>query len=266
MTKTPSKAPKARKTSAAAAAPLPLFYRQPALLRFQNHARLSLRRAVDFRFAARATSLPLVVGEFAAAVRDYPIVFASDEGAMPLAVTGVAAEQNLFVEADGRWRGGSYIPGYVRRYPFIGITAENDGATMLGVDLASDRLADEGEKEADMLFDLRGAATRTSQSAMALCEAYATEHARTLAFVQALKDKRLLVPRSAQVNYADAGRAVVQGFQLVDEAAFRALPAAAVVEFHAKGWLDLIVLHIASQQRWRELVDMSARVRADAAH
>lgn len=265
MTKPPSKAPKARKTGAAAAAPLPLFYRQPTLLRFQNHARLSLRRAADFRFAARATSLPLVAGEFAAAGSDYPIVFASDDGAMPLAVTGVAAERNLFVEADGRWRAGSYIPGYVRRYPFIGIT-EDGGSTMLGVDLASERLVAEGEAEADMLFDLRGAATRVSQSAMALCEAYSTEHARTLAFVQALKDKRLLVPRSAEVSYADAGRAVVQGFQLVDEAAFRALPAAAVVEFHAKGWLDLIVLHLASQQRWRELVDMSAKTRADAAH
>ncbi|MDQ0302248.1 SapC family protein [Ancylobacter polymorphus] len=266
MTKPPAKAPKARKPKGAAAAPLPLFYRKPTLLRFESHGRLSLRRAADFRFAARATSLPLVAAEFAAAGRDYPLVFASDEGAMPLAVTGITAEQNLFVEADGRWRAGSYIPGYVRRYPFIGITAEDSGSTMLGVDLASDRLADEGEKEADMLFDLRGAATRTSQSAMALCEAYATEHTRTRAFVQALKDKNLLVPRSAQVSFADAGRAVVQGFQLVDEAAFRALPAAAVVEFHAKGWLDLIVLHLASQQRWRELVDMSARVRAEAAH
>lgn len=246
----------------AASAALPLFYRTPALLRFQNHAGLGVRRAADFRFASGATAIPLVAGEFALAGHDYPIVFSSDEGATPLAVTGVAAGTNLFVEADGRWRAGSYIPAYARRYPFIGITAEEGGATMLGIDLASDRLATEGGSEADRLFDGKGAPTKAGQAAMAMCEAYAVDHARTLAFTKALKAHGLLVARTAQLNQAGAGRALVQGFQLVDEAAFRALPGPAVVEFHAKGWLDLVVLHLASQLRWRDLAEASSKGRA----
>ncbi|WP_371348639.1 SapC family protein [Ancylobacter sp. IITR112] len=252
-----------KSTPPAAAPALPLFYRSPALLRFKDHSRLSVRREPHFGFAATTTSVPLVVSEFVAAGHDYPIVFASDEAAMPLVVTGVTAEQNLFVEADGQWRAGRYIPGYIRRYPFIGITAEG-GATMLGIDLASPRIAPAGDAGAERLFDAKGAATQTGQAAMALCEAYAADHARTRAFAEALQANKLLVARTAEVNYADSGRAVVQGFQLVDEAAFRKLPDAVLVEFHAKGWLDLIVLHLASQQRWRDLVELSAKQRPAA--
>lgn len=93
---------------------------------------------------------------------------------------------------------------------------------------------------------------------MALCAAYAGEHNRTVAFVDALKRQKLLVERSAEMSYADASRALVQGFRLVEEQAFRALPSEVVVEFHAKGWLDLIILHLASQASWQDLVDHSA--------
>nr|WP_246544389.1 SapC family protein [Ancylobacter dichloromethanicus] len=233
-------------------------------MRYRSHARLGVRREASFQFAAAATSIPLVAGDFVHAARDYPIVFAGDEGAMPLAVTGVAAGRNLFVEADGRWRAGSYIPGYVRRYPFIGIV--EGGATMLGADLASDRLAVADDEGAERLFDAKGGATKIGQAARDMCDAYAADHARTTAFVTALKANGLLSARSAQVNYADAGRAVVQGFQLVDEAAFRALPGPVVVEFHARGWLDLIILHLASQHRWRDLVNASSKERAKAAN
>ncbi|MFG1425107.1 SapC family protein [Roseixanthobacter glucoisosaccharinicivorans] len=224
-------------------------------MRSHEHSALGVRRGANFHFAAAATAVPLVLSEFAFAGRAYPIVFANDDGAMPLAVTGTQAGQNLFVEADGGWRAGAYIPGYVRRYPFIGMTSEAGGPTMLGIDIASDRVIAEGDGEADSLFDAAGGPTSAGQAAMALCDAYAVDHARTLAFAQALKANGLLEERSAQVDYADAGKAVVQGFQVVNEAAFRALPAPVVVEFHAKGWLELITLHLASQLSWQLLVD-----------
>lgn len=249
-------------TQPSSAPSLPMFYRSPALLRYRSHARLGVRREARFQFAAAATAVPLVAGDFVHAARDYPIVFAGDEDALPLAVTGVTAGRNLFVEADGRWRAGSYIPFYVRRYPFIGIM--EGGATMLGADLASDRLAVADDADAERLFDAKGGPTKVGQAARDMCDAYAADHARTVAFARALKANGLLSARSAQVNYADAGRAVVQGFQLVDEAAFRALPAPVVAEFHARGWLDLVVLHLASQHRWRDLVNASSKERSRA--
>ena len=241
-----------------AAASLPLFYRAPALLRFADHAQFGLRQEVDHGFAATTTAIPLVAAEFALAGRDYPIVFSSDDSAMPLAVTGVAAERNLFVTADGRWAAGRYIPSYVRRYPFIGITMEEGGPILLGIDAGSGQISTNAARDgAQLLFTDEAKATPTAEAAMAMCDAYAQDHARTQAFADALKTHNLLAERSAQLNYADTRQARVQGFRIVDEQAYRALPSAVVVEFHAKGWLDLIVLHLASQASWQTLVDES---------
>ena len=103
---------------------LPLFYGTPLPVRFPEHRNLGLRADGHYRFAAASPALPLTVPEFAAAGRVYPIVFAQDEAAMPLAVTGLAAGRNLFVSPDGAWRPGCYVPAYLRRYPFIGIEIE----------------------------------------------------------------------------------------------------------------------------------------------
>lgn len=184
---------------------------------------------------------------------------------MPLAVTGVAVDRNLFVSADGQWMPGRYIPSYVRRYPFIAVAVGDGGPTMLGIDVASGRVSTDAALDgAEPLFEASGKATAKSEEAMALCAAYAGEHERTLAFTEALKTNGLLVERSARMSYADASQALVQGFRMVDEQVFRALPAETLVAFHTKGWLDLIVLHLASQASWHTLVDQSAPKQATA--
>lgn len=229
------------------------------MLRFADHAHLGIRQAVDHGFAKAATAIPLVAAEFAMAGRDYPIVFSSDDTAMPLAVTGISANRNLFVADDGRWATGRYIPSYVRRYPFIGITVEEGGSVMLGIDAASSRITSNAEDDgAHLLFTQDAKATATAEAAMALCDAYAHEHARSEAFASALKAHNLLTARAVQLNYADARQARVEGFRIIDEQAYRALPSAVVVDFHAKGWLDLIVLHLASQANWQGLVEQSS--------
>lgn len=266
-------------TNASNDAALPLFYRSPLLLRSTDHPRAGLRRSADFGFAAAEVAIPLVAGEFVQAGRHYPIVFANDAGAMPLAVTGVTQGRNLFVSAEGRWQDGTYLPAYMRRYPFIGITAETNGRLMLGVDSGSERfLADIEGQEADPFFESDGKGAPLSLSALSICEAYAADHLRTRAFVEALVAQGLLVEKSVQIQYnkvasggvSDAASAMPQqaqvgGFRLVDEAAFRKLPAAVLTEFHAQGWLDLIVLHLASQASWQNLVNASAPSKVNAA-
>lgn len=238
-----------------AAAQPPLFYRAPVLLRFQEHARFGVRPQADYLFAAEAAAIPLVAGEFAQAQRHYPIVFASDETAMPLAVTGITAGRNLFVDAAGAWTPGCYVPGYARRYPFIAVASDAGGPAMLGLDAASPRVSADAVRDgADLLFAADGAPTPVGRAAMAFCDAYAAEYEQTRAFAAALVAQGLLVERAMRINRPGGGEHVVQGFRLVDEAAFRALPAGVVADFHARGWLDLIVLHLASQASWHALV------------
>lgn len=61
----------------------------------------------------------MLAAEFEAASREYPIGFVDEgEAVYPAAVVGVRRGLNLFVGADGAWRG-AYIPAYLRCYPFL---------------------------------------------------------------------------------------------------------------------------------------------------
>jgi hypothetical protein len=248
--------------AAAANAPafLPLFYKAPVLLSFQEHGKSGLAQPAGFGFAREAAAVPLGTGEFMPAIRHYPIVFSDAGPATPLAVMGLKQGSNLFVEDDGAWRAGHYQPGYVRRYPFIVTEAPDQGATLLAIDAASERFVAQADSDAgaSRLFDDTGAATPAARSAMDLCLAFHQDHLRTAAFAAALDEAKLLVPNRAVMQLAGGQNYTLDGFRIVDEKALRALPAETIADWHAKGWLDLITLHLASQRNWQLLLDIHA--------
>ena len=139
----------------------------------ERHGGLTLAAENSYAFAAEAIAIPLNAVEIGIA-RDYPIVFANAEPYMPLAVTGLKQGENLFVEKDGAWRAGAYVPAYVRRYPFALAKSEQAGNFTLCVDVASPRL---GPKGGQSLFD--GAnASDTTKNAMQFCIAFEQEMVR----------------------------------------------------------------------------------------
>ena len=88
-----------------------------------KNLKLDTAQSVVTRVADQ-NSVFLAAVEFGDACKEYPIVFvrAGNPGAdgkvavAPLAVLGLRAGSNLFVEGD-QWKG-NYVPAYVRRYPF----------------------------------------------------------------------------------------------------------------------------------------------------
>src|SRR5260370_33612048 len=72
-------------------------------------------------FCRSINALALSVGEFVAAARDYPIVFATGDAGKsfaPVIVLGLEARTNLFLDESGEWDRNAYFPAYVRRFPF----------------------------------------------------------------------------------------------------------------------------------------------------
>lgn len=255
---------------------LPLFYAGPTVLRFPDHRGLGLRRTGDYSFAADVVAVPLTLAEFAAAGRSMPIVFAQDELAMPLGVCGLEAGRNLLVTKSGGWQPNRYVPAYIRRFPFIAMEIEEGGPRLLGIEATSSLVVtDAGADGGVRLFDEAGVPTERAREAMALCEAYAVDHDATAAFAAALVEHKLLVPRQAEMRLLradgasseadksegapeteeNAVRATLAGFQVIDPAAFQALSGEVVAEFHTRGWLAPIVLHLASQQSWQLLLE-----------
>lgn len=232
---------------------LPLFYRAPELLTAVAHGQWHLRDG-DADFAAATPFIPIVVSEIAAASASYPIVFAAAE-AQPIAVTGIE-QANLFVE-DGQWVEDAYVPAYVRRYPFGFIETVNPAGFALAIDTASDRILREGGEGAALFVD--GAPSDLTRQALAFCDAFQGDAAATRAFADALRAEDLLVEQRADVTLPDGARHGIEGFQIVDGEKFSGLSDALILDWHRRGWLALIHFHLASLQRFPQLLARRAK-------
>ncbi|MFZ0269948.1 SapC family protein [Caulobacter sp.] len=229
--------------------PLPLFYREPLPLSASAHAAWRLKDG-DLTFAQDTAFAPLVLGELAAASANYPVVFAGAQAA-PVAILGLE-QRNLFV-ADGQWSPFVHVPAYVRRYPFGFIATRDPDDFVLAIDAGSDRVVQAGD-EGEPLFE-DGKPSALTLRALAFCDAFKSEAAATAAFCQALLDKNLLIDRRADATLPDGRKLGLEGFQIVDLAAFQALDSDTIVDWHAKGWLALVNFHLASLDRFRALLD-----------
>ncbi len=236
---------------------LPLFYQELALLTSQQHGTWRLKDG-DFRFASTAIAAPLLAGEFTGALRNYPILFAtSGEEISPIVLLGLE-NVNLYVQ-DGRWEEGAYIPAYVRRYPFAFVMHGDRFA--LAIDVGSGRFAPEGP-EGTALFE-NGQPTAATQDILRFCDAYRADSAATTEFCLALKSKDLLIDRRMNATLPDGRQIAVGGFQVIDVAKLGALDAATIVEWHGKGYLALAHFHVASLDRFEQL--LTRRTARDAA-
>ena len=98
-----------------------LFYQRPVVLNRQSHRSLKVKNTTpNFTFARQTNSVPIAGVEFARAALEYPIVFAgpSPDKILPAVLLGIRENENLFVDADGKWAN-AYIPAFIRRYPFV---------------------------------------------------------------------------------------------------------------------------------------------------
>lgn len=219
---------------------LPPLYQALEVLTANRHGALRLRHA-GFGFASAASAIPLAAEEFVVAARTLPIVFATQAPHMPVALTGLAAGSNLYVDAAGAWKDGAYVPAYLRRYPFFLLrTAPDSNDLALCVDPNAPQLGEAGEplfaggKPAPPL-ERAAAFTRSVEEAML----------RTRVMTEALAAHGLLKP--AVVEFRHHGKPLrVDGFCAVNRPALAALPADALADLRDRGWLEPIYAHLLS--------------------
>ncbi|MCW5745171.1 MAG: SapC family protein [Alphaproteobacteria bacterium] len=233
---------------------LPLFYTEVVPVDADRHKGKALRDNFGFAFAAHTTSVPVSGAEFALVQRFYPIVFSGKTVPLPVAVVGLRPNENLFVGGDGLWKSQTYIPAYVRRYPFVFVEASG-GQLVLAIDEGGGILADGGRLA---LFDAEGKPTDLVKSALRFCSAYQNDHKATAAFVEALRQQDLLVDNQAQATISGTERLALGGFKIVDEGRFNKLPGAVLETWRDKGWLGWIYAHLLSLGSWNALAQQAA--------
>ena len=229
-----------------------LFYDNIAPLNRERHADLRLKPAQgDCSFAATAHFVPLAGTEFYQAAADYPIVFAGGEDEpTPVALLGLREGHNAYVSADGRWRSGTYVPAFVRRYPFVlarGDESDSDNLTVC-VDesyAGFTREADEGEA----LFDDEGKQTPMLDKTVQFLQQYLAESERTRTFAKRLIELELLVRRDVQITDAEGNSYVLRDFRVIEPRKLDELSDETVLELHKNGFLGWIHAHLVSMSR-----------------
>lgn len=257
----PSRGDANGETSPAAATPgagLPLFYRQPAMLTPARHGRSGLLPG-SARFAAHTIAVPLVAEEFAAAARSFPVVMGRTPAHGAFAVVGLRQNQNLFVDAEGRWLADAYVPLYVRRYPFIFVEEPGSSRLTLCIDEAAEQFqADRAEGKGEALFGADGQPSDTTRRALAFCEAYQRGHLATQAMLQAFAEAGILTARNAEAKLPSGEKIVWTDFTVIERAKLDALADATLLDWRRKGWLEAAYAHLWSLSRWEALLALAA--------
>ena len=235
------------------------FYKNPVVLDREQHKGLRLQPNGTAQFAAKNQAIPLLAAEFPEACLEYPIVFTKGQDGqwMALALTGLQAGENAFVDTKGQWTA-RHVPASVRRYPFI--LAESDNKQLsLAADLSAPQLGKEGEP----LFDSQGEPTELAKNVLQLLADFQAQAQRSSAIAQQLEQAGLLTQQNLQVRLGERN-AVVEGVWIVEEAKLRELPDDKIVAWFKGGEMAVIHAHMLSLRNLVPLLERSQPTSAPA--
>ena len=251
---------------------LPLFYQSLSAFNQEQHGQLSFpAQAPNYAFAAQANIVPLLVNEASQAVRHYPLVFVpggKDEPLVLAAMVGLGDDVNRFVDGNKQWRADTYIPAYVRQYPFLAVNTPDGKEKILGIDLSADWIKTTG---AMAFVGTDGKPTVRLQQTLAFAREFQMFAQRTSAMAQALQEAGVLEEGTLtlQANDQPQGQAAaeprkVSGFVIVSEAKLNALSDEAVLKLHKSGAMGLAYAQLLSMSNLGNVMAAPAPVAAKA--
>ncbi|VAW05916.1 hypothetical protein MNBD_ALPHA01-1207 [hydrothermal vent metagenome] len=227
----------------------PVLYERIVPLSVKLHQDLKMADKMNFSFAVRVNAVPIVMQELPMAVKYFPIVFAGGGSGIMLAVLGIKNEENLFVDDEGNWMENTYIPAYIRRYPFFiarkdktsnPIICFDDSSTLLSTDGANALF--ENEEQTDVLKGIVDFTRNFQQHLEASIE-----------FGLMVEEMDMLEEQQISFKTDGVVQAAVSSFKSIKREKFDALDAGALKSWLEKGWVDSTVLHLASGSNFDRL-------------
>ena len=219
-----------------------LFYKNVVALDREQHRNLRVRPMPNLTFLDDITAVPVVVGEFSDVARQGPIGLlrvSGDEGGglIPVALLGLPGGRNLYLDADGKWTG-SYIPAFIRRYPFL--FSENGERLTVCLDRDFPGFS---ETEGEPLFDATGEPAAFTKNAINLLTEFQRQVVMTQGFVKRLQEAGVFTDSAAEVRLEDGRTTTLNGMVTVDEAKLRAIPEATLKAWFDTGELACVYAH-----------------------
>ncbi|UCD66196.1 MAG: SapC family protein [Deltaproteobacteria bacterium] len=239
------------------------IFKNPILINQVIHKTVKVAKVDNFSFARDLNSVLVTGQEFLEASKHYPIVFVSGQNndIVPLAILGLRDKGNLFIDDAGKWKDGSYLPAFIRRYPFI--LAENDPS---GESFAVSVDAEyEGfDKEEGMsLFDDEGNSSDDLNRVLEFLKQYQIQNMLTQEFIKKLVDYNLLKDFSADITMAEGEKIGFRGMKMINEKALLELDDEKALDLFRRGFLGWIYGHLYSLSNFRTLGKLEAQKLAE---
>jgi len=225
---------------------LPMLYNNMVPLSSQEHRTWRIRPLQTLEIIKNVHALPLTVDEFPIAQRHFPIVFSMGPDSVPLALLGLNEGVNVFVNDDGTYREGTYLPAFVRRFPFL-LARLTDQSEELSLcfDPTPGLLGeyDEGLR----LFNDEGEPEQPVKDMLGFCEQFEFAAQRTTAFMKDLEETGLLEDGELTIQHPSSEQPYIyRGFRMVNEGKLRDLRGDQLRKMSQNGMLTLLYAHLFS--------------------
>jgi hypothetical protein len=233
---------------------LPLFYQKLEILDSKKHKDLGIRKTpTDFRFAKQANVIPVLVSEVSLAAKSYPLVFVQEkDSAAPtvVALVSLGDNKNLFVDNSNQWKKGSYVPVWVRRYPFFSIKA-NEQNNAIAFDPTAELF--KGKDLTPLFKDEKP--TDALTNIIKFQGEFELAYQQTQTLSKALLDAGILEAATLTIGVPekDKGPRNITGFMVVNEAKLKALDDAALIKLHKANALGLAYAQMFSMSNLQTL-------------
>jgi len=221
------------------------------------HGQLGVPDEGRYQFASRLNAVYVTCTEFVQSARHYPVVFSCDENKSnftPMVVTSLQSGSNVFTDEKGDWASDTYIPAYVRRYPFCiaEIKPEDDGLPQQLVCVDESALSEEAES----LYE-HGEPSESWTTFQTFMGEYESARVATQLFTDALLEHDLLEIFEAQAYHTSGQHYHMTNMYRVKEAKFKKLPAKVLKMFMEKNYMYFIYAHLMSLDNFQRLLDRS---------
>jgi len=200
----------------------------------------------DFGYAEDLANCGITLNEFMEAKKSFPIVFVKNEaGYSAIGMLGLDGKNVFISEKDKTWKQDSYIPAFVRRYPFIFISQGDKLTLALDKDCKAIN-----KKSGKLIFDKDGEATESTKGVMNFMEAYQKD-ANITSQIIAEFDK-IGILEEVQLNMGEGEDSkIFKGFMRVNEEKLNALDDKMLLGMVKNGIYKLILAHLESLDNFK---------------
>lgn len=198
-------------------------------------------------------SVPLGIGEFYEACKDYPILFTKNQEGDWLAIALLGFnDKNVYLDENRRFKKGKYLPAFLRRYPFVLVQNEGQEGFSLGIEEEALEELTASNQQRALFKDDKTPSDLTKNTLDFLVRFQGELHACN-AFIKELETWELLVQQSANVLDEEGKAHTINGFFTLNEEKMAHLSEKKKLDIYKKGATPFMTAHLISLSNIRRL-------------